>query len=78
MSEMWILFLVIGVMAIKIVRAYQKQEWMQKTIDVLTICTQEQQAAMKNMNDLLIDKLPHLKEEVDAEMEKWRKEQQSV
>jgi hypothetical protein len=73
----WILLLAVTVLlVIQTLRAIVNRRAIRialEQIDILNRLIIENATATKEMNDLLLEKMPHLKAEVEAEMEQWRK-----
>ena len=74
MMEFW-LSIIFGVLLVIQSRRHEKyKEYSEKTIFVLRLCVAEHTEQMKQLNDLLLTKLPHLKPQVDAAMDEWKKQ----
>ncbi|HEY9527995.1 MAG TPA: hypothetical protein VIR02_12955 [Anaerolineales bacterium] len=77
MFDEWILLLAVTVLlVIQTLRAIVNRRAIRialEQIDILNRLIIENATATKEMNDLLLEKMPHLKAEVEAEMEQWRK-----
>lgn len=74
----WILLLAVTVLlAIQTLRVSVNRRVVritQEKIDILNKLIRENADATKEINDLLLERMPHLKAEVEAHMEQWRKD----
>jgi hypothetical protein len=78
MFDEWILLLAVSVLlVIQTLRLSLNRREIritQEKIDILNRLIRESAFATKEMNDLLLERMPQLKAEVEALMEQWRKD----
>lgn len=73
MLEPWSLFL-LGLIVIQLVREYRTRKSLLKVIRLMTGLIEVQTEVSKRLQDVILEKMPHLRAAVDEEMERWKKE----